>query len=192
MNKLKYLIIVLVALLIIPFGVFAEGEEETNTENNAEATAESTEEKKEVPLYFFRGEGCSHCAEAEEWFKSIEEEYGSYFEIKDYETWYDTENQALMERVAEARGESADGVPYIIVGNKSWNGFAEEYKEQIIDEIKTVYEEPEDERYDIMKLLTDEKKDEKKGSSDVVGLFVIIVVVGVIGYGIYQARKNTD
>ena len=97
-----------------------------------------------------------------------------------------------MERVAEARGESADGVPYIIVGNKSWNGFAEEYKEQIIDEIKTVYEEPEDERYDIMKLLTDEKKDEKKGSSDVVGLFVIIVVVGVIGYGIYQARKNTD
>ncbi len=192
MNKLKYLVIVLVALLIIPFGVFAEGEEETNTENNAEATAESTEEKKEVPLYFFRGEGCSHCAEAEEWFKSIEEEYGSYFEIKDYETWYDTENQALMERVAEARGESADGVPYIIVGNKSWNGFAEEYKEQIIDEIKTVYEEPEDERYDIMKLLTDEKKDEKKGSSDVVGLFVIIVVVGVIGYGIYQARKNTD
>ena len=192
MNKLKYLIIVLVALLIIPFGVFAEGEEETNTENNAEATAESTEEKKEVPVYFFRGEGCSHCAEAEEWFKSIEEEYGSYFEIKDYETWYDTENQALMERVAEARGESADGVPYIIVGNKSWNGFAEEYKEQIIDEIKTVYEEPEDERYDIMKLLTDEKKDEKKGSSDVVGLFVIIVVVGVIGYGIYQARKNTD
>lgn len=192
MNKLKYLVIVLVALLIIPFGVFAEGEEETNTENNAEATAENTEEKKEVPLYFFRGEGCSHCAEAEEWFKSIEEEYGSYFEIKDYETWYDTENQALMERVAEARGESADGVPYIIVGNKSWNGFAEEYKEQIIDEIKTVYEEPEDERYDIMKLLTDEKKDEKKGSSDVVGLFVIIVVVGVIGYGIYQARKNTD
>lgn len=192
MNKLKYLVIVLVALLIIPFGVFAEGEEETNTENNVEATAESTEEKKEVPLYFFRGEGCSHCAEAEEWFKSIEEEYGSYFEIKDYETWYDTENQALMERVAEARGESADGVPYIIVGNKSWNGFAEEYKEQIIDEIKTVYEEPEDERYDIMKLLTDEKKDEKKGSSDVVGLFVIIVVVGVIGYGIYQARKNTD
>lgn len=192
MNKLKYLVIVLVALLIIPFGVFAEGEEETNTENNVEATAESTEEKKEVPLYFFRGEGCSHCAEAEEWFKSIEEEYGSYFEIKDYETWYDTENQALMERVAEARGESADGVPYIIVGNKSWNGFAEEYKEQIIDEIKTVYEEPEDERYDIMKLLTDEKKDEKKGSSDVVGLFIIIVVVGVIGYGIYQARKNTD
>ena len=72
MNKLKYLIIVLVALLIIPFGVFAEGEEETNTENNAEATAESTEEKKEVPLYFFRGEGCSHCAEAKVLRKSME------------------------------------------------------------------------------------------------------------------------
>lgn len=192
MNKLKYLVIVLVTLLIIPFSVFAEGDEEANTENNTENTAESTEEKKEVPLYFFRGDGCSHCAEAEEWFKSIEEEYGSYFEIKDYETWYNEENQELMEKVAEARGESADGVPYIIVGNKSWNGFTEDYKEEILSEIKKVYEQSDSERYDIMELLSDDDtKKKKNGSSDVVALFMIVLVVGGIGYGIYHARANT-
>lgn len=189
MKKLKYLVILLIAILIIPFGVFAEGEEETNTEENTE---EKTEEKKEVPLYFFRGEGCSHCAEAEEWFKSIEEEYGSYFEIKDYETWYNEENQALMERVAEARGESADGVPYIIIGDKSWNGFAEDYKEEIISEIKNVYEQNESDRYDIMKYLpdADEKDKDKSGSSDFVALFFILLVTGGIGFLVYKTREN--
>lgn len=189
MKKIKYLVILLIAILIIPFGVFAEGEEETNTEENTE---EKTEEKKEVPLYFFRGEGCSHCAEAEEWFKSIEEEYGSYFEIKDYETWYNEENQALMERVAEARGESADGVPYIIIGDKSWNGFAEDYKEEIISEIKNVYEQNESDRYDIMKYLpdADEKDKDKSGSSDFVALFFILLVIGGIGFLVYKTREN--
>ena len=94
MKSLKYLLLIVSALLILPFAVFADGEEE------AEAT-----ESKEVNVYLFRGEGCPHCQEAEEWFASIEEEYGSYYNIVDYETWYDKDNAELMERVAEARGE---------------------------------------------------------------------------------------
>lgn len=186
MKKLKYLVILLVAMLMIPFGVFAEDEAEA-TDNN--------EESKEAILYFFRGEGCSHCAEAEEWFKSIEDEYGQYFEIKDYETWYSEDNSKLMEQVAEARGETAEGVPYIIVGDKSWNGFAEEYKDEILDQIKKVYEQDVSERYDVMKFLdSNSKKDkkEKSGAGDVVALIVIVLVVGGAGFGIYQARKNTD
>lgn len=184
MKKLKYLFLILMTALIIPFSVFAEGEEENNAENN---------ESKEVPVYFFRGEGCSHCAEAEEWFESIEEEYGSFFEIKEYETWYNEENAALMEKVAEARGETAEGVPYIIIGNKSWNGFADDYKDEIISEIKNVFEQDIDERYDIMKYLPDEdEKESESSSSDVVALVLIIIVIGGIGFGIYQARKNTD
>ena len=90
-------------------------------------------------IYFFRGEGCSHCAEAEAWFESIEPEYGDYFKVIDYETWYNKDNAKLMQEVAKSRGEEVKGVPYIIIGNKSWNGFTESYEQEIINELKTNY-----------------------------------------------------
>ena len=179
MKKLKYLLVLIVALLL-PIAVFAEGEETTSTES------------KEVKIYFFRGEGCPHCEEAEEWFKSIEEEYGDYFQIVDYETWYNQENAELMQRVAEARGEEAQGVPYIIIGDKSWNGFAEDYEEEMLSQIKKVFAQDVNERYDVMKYLTTGKKKEEKGSSDVLALILILLVVGGIGFGIYKAREKTN
>ena len=182
MKKLKYLFVLLLAILVMPFMVFAEGEETTETT-----------ESNEVNLYFFRGEGCSHCAEAEEWFKSIEEEYGSMFKIVDYETWYNEDNANLMQQVAAARGEEANGVPYIIVGNKSWNGFTESYGNEIIEQIKAEYEKSVDDRYDIMKLLPDGGvvAEEEKSSNDVLALIVVLVVVGGICFGVYKARVNT-
>lgn len=93
-----------------------------------------------VVIYFFRGEGCPHCTEAEAWFESIKEEYGKMFIIKDYETWYNTENESFMKKVAESRDEKVIGVPYIIIGNKSWNGFTESYEDEMLSEIKRVYE----------------------------------------------------
>ena len=177
MKSLKYFALVLAVLLVFPLVVFADEESDTSS--------------KEVKVYLFRGEGCPHCAEAEEWFKSIEEEYGSYFEVVDYETWYDKDNAELMQRVADARKEEASGVPYIIIGNKSWNGFAEDYEEEMLDEIKSVFEQDVDKRYDIMKLLPDiEKgKDEPKSSSDVLALIIILLVAGGIGFGVYKARQ---
>ena len=118
MKNLKFFALLLAFFLVLPLAVFAD---------------EATEESKEVNVYLFRGEGCPHCAEAEEWFKSIEEEYGDLFNVVDYETWYDEENAELMQRVADAREEKAEGVPYIIIGNKSWNGFAESYEEEMLE-----------------------------------------------------------
>ena len=147
---------------------------------------------KEVHVYFFRGEGCSHCAEAEEWFESIEEEYGDLFEVVDYETWYDQDNAELMQKVAEARGETAEGVPYIIIGNKSWAGFAQDYTSEMIAQIKSEYEVNVDERYDIIKQLPDvaEKKEEQNSTGhDVFALVLILAVVGGVCFGVYKARN---
>ena len=44
-----------------------------------------------------------------------------------------------MDAIAKSRGETAEGVPYIIIGNKSWNGFTESYEPEIINELKTNY-----------------------------------------------------
>jgi len=89
-------------------------------------------------VYLFRGEGCPHCTDAENWLESIKEEYGKYFTVIDYETWYNAENAEFMKKVAESRGENVLGVPYIIIGNKSWNGFTESYEDEMLREIGKV------------------------------------------------------
>ncbi len=198
MKKFKVLFVLLAAFFILPFAVFAEGEEEATENTETAETTEATEtteneESKEVKIYFFRGEGCPHCQEAEEWFKSIEEEYGSFFEIVDYETWQDEKNAELMQQVAEARKEKAEGVPYIIIGDKSWNGFTESYEEEMIDQIKKVFEQPVSERYDIMKYLgSDKKAEEKNSSNDVLTLIIILSIVGIFGFGIYKLRDSSN
>lgn len=191
MKKFGLLLIMLLAIMAMPFSVLAEGEE--NAENETETTDEVSEESKEVKIYFFRGEGCPHCAEAEEWFQSIEEEYGSKFEIVDYEVYNSQENSDLMDRVAEARDEEVTGVPYIIIGNQSWNGFSAELEDEILSQIESEYETEPSSRYDIMQLLPqlESESKEKSKSTDVVATIIIILVVGGVTFGIVKARKST-
>ena len=191
MKKFGLLLIMLLAIMAMPFSVLAEGEEDA--ENEAETTDEVSEESKEVKIYFFRGEGCPHCAEAEEWFQSIEEEYGSKFEIVDYEVYNSQENSDLMDRVAEARDEEVTGVPYIIIGNQSWNGFSAELEDEILSQIESEYETEPSSRYDIMQLLPqlEAESKEKSKSTDVVATIIIILVVGGVTFGIVKARKST-
>ena len=191
MKVLKYLVVLLAIFLIMPFAVFAEEEASNNDENTTEeASSNDNSDSKKVNVYFFRGEGCSHCAEAEEWFDSIKEEYSEYYNLIDYEVWYNTDNSDLMQKVADARGEEAEGVPYIIIGDKSWNGFDSSYEEDMINQIKSVYAQDVKDRYDIMTLLTDSKTSKKdSNASDVLVLLAIIVVTGGIGFAIYKARK---
>ncbi len=201
MKKFAMFLVLLLAVVVLPFNVLAEEatddsaneEVEVINEDGTESDSEeSTEESNEVKIYFFRGEGCPHCADAEEWFESIEEEYGSKFEIIDYETWNNEDNAELMQKVADAREEEATGVPYIIIGNHSWNGFADDYTDEMLDAINSEYETPVAERYDIMKLLPDEAaEEEKSSSSDVVSLILILIVVGAAVFGVVQARKST-
>jgi len=61
------------------------------------------------------------------------------FIVKDYEVWYNKDNAELMENVADSRGEDVRGVPYIIIGKKSWNGFTSLYEDEMLSEIKRVY-----------------------------------------------------
>ncbi len=194
MVKLKYLVILFAAVLLLPMTVFAV-DEEVVAENPEATETTGTEDSKEVNLYFFRGEGCPHCEEAEQWFKSIEEEYGSYFKVVDYETWYNEDNAALMQKVAEARGETAEGVPYIIIGDKSWSGFTESYEQEILDQITSVYAQDVSERYDIMKYLDGsapkkDAKDADKGANDALVLILIILIAGGIGFGVNRARNT--
>lgn len=181
----------MISFFSIPFAVFAD---------DGESEDEKIEEKdKEVKVYFFHGDGCPHCAEAKEFFDSIEEEYGDLFELISYETWKNDDNAEGLQKIGEMREEKIEGVPYILIGNKSWPGYIEDFNDDIIEAIKEEYEVEVDERYDIMELIDydfvrdgdSHQVEDKDYSNDVIILILILIVGAGIVSGVAFARKKT-
>lgn len=183
MKKIKSLLfILLIMLALVPFGVMAEDKKNEEVQ------------KEPVKLYIFHGSTCQYCLATFEWLDTIEEEYGDYFDLVDYEVWGSQENASLMEEVADIMGDNASGVPYLIVGNYSYpNGFAADtivdeesgktLGDQLIQQILEVYED--DEHYDVMVEIAN-----KPDYSDVVGIVVGIVIVG-FGLMVVVARRQS-
>ena len=173
------LMIVMTCLLFIPIFCFAEGEEK-DVDNR-------------VHVYLFRGETCPHCKEAEEWLDSIQEEFGSKFVLIDYEVWNNEDNASLMEEVSTYRGDNATGVPYIVIGDKSWIGFDEETMgSEIKAQINQEFEKEVADRYDVMKHVKSPEKEKKSVGKDILSLIIILIVVGGICFGIYKARESSN
>jgi len=129
-----------------------EAEEEKKEEVKDEVVLSEPEydaNKEKVKLYLFWGNGCPHCQEAEEWFDEIEPTYGKYFEVVAYEVWYSEENAELMKKVGSYLGKDVEGVPFIVIGDTSYGGFANVYKEKILNTIFDEYKK--DERVDVVK-----------------------------------------
>ena len=186
MKKFKYLILVLVGAFLLPMSVNAA----------VKADSELSADSKEVKVYVFRGEGCPHCEEALEWFKSIEDEHGDKFEVIGYETWKNADNNSLMEDISTARGDNAEGVPYILIGDEAWNGFDESYKEPMLKTIDSEYSKEVNKRTDIVKeVLAGTYKTSnitKTKSTDIVSAVILLVLIVIAGIaaGIYYYMKN--
>lgn len=195
MKKIKLFLAIIMCLFAMPLAVLAD----EGSDDNVEVTSGETdvqEEDNRVKIYFFRGEGCPHCADAEEFFNSIEEEYGQYYKILDYETWYNSDNAALLQKVGEARNEEISGVPYILIGDKSWSGYNDSFADDIKDTIKSEYEKAVADRYDIANYVdftnaAASVTEAAKKSNDAMVLIIILLAVAGITYGVVAARKKT-
>lgn len=89
-----------------------------------------------VKIYFFRGEGCSHCAEEEPFLQHlINDVYGGKVVVYDYEVWYNEDNSKLAEEFAQAYGGEMAGVPLTFIGTHFYTGFNESYQELFIEAI---------------------------------------------------------
>lgn len=177
MKKIKLFLVLVLTLLMVPFGVHAD------------------EDKKPVNVYFFKGDGCGYCAAGLEWFDELDDKYDDMYKLHQYETWYDENNANLMNAVAEVRGETVNGVPYIVVGNQSWNGFDENVGKEILAKIKEEYKA--EERYDVMDYVDEEallngnsKKEDDSIADDIAVTVLLLVVVAGVGLGIYALRKS--
>ena len=79
---MKRLLKLIILFLLLPITVFA-------LENYKDEIADITEvEVKEdvINIYLFRGDGCPHCAKAEEFLEEYSD--NDNVEVYDYEVWY--------------------------------------------------------------------------------------------------------
>lgn len=107
-------------------------------------TAVFAKDNKKINVYIFHGNGCPHCAKAFEFFKSIEDDYGKYYKLVKFETWTSfsaKKNNKLLYEVAEGLGEDTSnlGVPFIVIGDKIFRGYAPTYDEEIKKAIVDAY-----------------------------------------------------
>lgn len=127
---------------------YVEVEVEDNTEEDIE---DPTGEK--FNMYLFWGDGCVHCHNLKIFLNDLEPKYKDMFELYAFEVWGNPDNQTLMGRFAKTMGDSPRGVPYLVVGDKSFNGFSESMKEDIVQAI--IDEFKSDVKHDVFKNLED-------------------------------------
>ena len=172
MKKLKYLLVAAI-ILLFPFVASA---------------------KDKVNVYIFRGEGCPHCEEALEFFDELskDEEYSKMYNLKTYEVWYDEDNSALMKSVATALKEEVSGVPYIVIGTKTFAGYASSMSGQVKDAIKAAYED--DDYKDVVKEVKEGTFKEEKYQFPIVPVAIVagVVILAVIGMVIFTSEKEED
>lgn len=151
--------------------------------------------KEKINFYLFYGDGCPHCEHELEFLENIEEEYKDKFNLVKYETWYNEENQQLMQAVAAKLDVEGGGVPFTVIGDKTFVGYSEENDDAIREAIVDAY----DKQIDIMDgiELTGSpedgvNQDEKNETNNLLVYFsLFIIVVGVAGLIIY-AKKSVN
>lgn len=176
----KFITTLLVCLTILPLTISAS-EKKYETMNLKEVlTSEEIEHdlsnyketNDQITIYLFRGSGCGYCKSFLNYLNSIVDEYGKYFKLVSYEVRSNTENSELMQKAAQILGDQANGVPYIIIGDKSFLGYSSKYNESIQTAIKDLYES--DDRYDILEEIEKKDKEEEKANKPTTNIPVII------------------
>ena len=196
----KKLIILLLIVALLPVKVFAKSLVDEYSTKNFVDTLKSEgmeienkdykEDNKQAIIYMFRGDGCSYCRKFLTFLNSISKEYGKYFKLVSFEVWHDAKNLSLKNKVAKFIEKESNGVPYIIIGDKVFGGYSEEYDEDIKAAIMAQYK---DNSYDVMK----ELDKQLNGSNNSMDTFAVIfwnafVVIAATVSIIIVSNKNTQ
>lgn len=134
------------------------------------------ENSKQAIIYLFRGKGCGFCHRLLEYLNSISTEYGDKFKVVSFEVWQDEKNKTLFNKVANVTGVSNNGVPYYIIGEKVFTGYAEEFNEGIIEAINNEYNKKGE---DVFEKLAKSEKPVTSGGDTVTILFGVFVIVAL-------------
>ena len=88
------------------------------------AKAQTPTPGKPVYIYFFWGDGCPHCAKAKPYFEGLQVAYPGVI-VKEFEVYYNEENQQLFTAMAKKFGLDKLAVPTIFIGSNYLQGYTE-------------------------------------------------------------------
>lgn len=189
-------------MLLLPFTVKAEvinldNYEQMNLVETLEAeemeiqASDYKESKNQVTIYMFRGDGCGFCRNFLTYLNSISEEYGYMFKLRSFEVWKDTTNNDLLKKMSDVTGQSASGVPYIIIGEKVFRGYIADWDEDILEAIKTEYEKKD--KFDYFKEYNEKQKETIGGSNTTLIIVVIVAdVVTIVAFYVISERNKKE
>lgn len=184
MKRILECLIIIILLFSVTINVSAE------TKEAKETKATKTEEKitcdNKVNIYLFWKNGCPYCEAAKTYFSSIEEKYGDCFELKKYNVVESRENSQLMEKVGAYFGDDVSGVPYIVIGEETFNGYASRLNADI--EKAIVENANKEEVFDVLKVI--DNKNESRSSDTIVTILILLVAIGGIVALVRTSRSN--
>lgn len=188
--KKKILVLVALALLVLPFATFAKESkflEDYETLNLKETLeAEEIEQKykdyketdKQVTIYLFRGNGCSYCDSFLKFLNDNAEKYGKYYKLVSFEVWGNAKNAELLEETAKFLGQNVGGVPFIIIGDQVFPGYASDYDEGILATLKKEYKK--EVKYDVFEEMEKARKEQERKEKLPIILSVICIVTSIL------------
>jgi thiol-disulfide isomerase/thioredoxin len=92
----------------------------------------------ETNVYFFRGEGCPHCAKEEIYLTELAQQNPN-IKIYDFEIYQNKDNVTLLKKAAAEIGFTVSGVPVTIIGTDYTIGFSETTTPQKIEALLAKY-----------------------------------------------------
>lgn len=183
---MKKYITLLLLVLLMPTFVFAEPaytsqtlKEALESEKIEADLGDYSESDEKVNIYLFRGDGCPHCQEFLEYVANdLVKEMGDKFNVVSYEVWNDKNNAELMESISKKLEDDASGVPYIVIGDKSFSGYAESMNDEIKEAINTLYDS--EEKYDVFTQLEIDPSAEKPAKkTDNTSIIVLTIMASI-------------
>ncbi len=106
------------------------------------------ESDDKVNVYLFRSDTCGYCVTMLSFLVSQLPDYEDKINLITYEVTGSADNGNLMTAVGNVFGEDVTGVPYLVIGEETFNGYSDSMDSDILKAIDDEYEASE--RYDVM------------------------------------------
>lgn len=194
----KYITFLLLILLMPSLVLAASYESKTLSEAIKDEEIENDlgdyDDNEDKPvIYLFRGKGCSHCYEFLEYASSdLVKEKGNKFRMVTYEVWNNEANAELMQKVSDYFKDDASGVPYIVIGDKTFNGYSNSMNKEIEEAIDKLNES--EEKFDVLTKIdmkSSPKKEKKsKQNNTFTIVFMLFAVAALIVLVVTSFRKK--
>lgn len=84
-----------------------------------------------VNIYLFYSKICPHCQKEEKYFETLKEKYQDKINIYTYEVTENKTNNEIMKSLKKELKENNQGVPFTIIGSKTFLGYDESFNERI-------------------------------------------------------------